>query len=329
MSKIKQDSQGRGPIAQKVLAEIERMQGRKVVDLSQFREGKLDAENLEKSMHTGKRMADRDPVYDVYVYAHNKISIFAEQLAELREVAKLTGAIADAQDEYMPSYPPMSPITNSYFTCWGFYDLTSGPKRETFGTVTIDLCRALGVNASLLTVFELLQKSRMGFYVHEEVSGKCVCLREFVTGREVKARPASGCLGETGQIWYARVLPDPFPELETGYPVVFATPYIILERTGGDIIRNALEKDWMDFFERNLPKVNMKDRVSAYEFFMKYGLSRQQMKYARPCMHYWNEYIVEGYVGHTNNMILLSGLPDIALSRPHSQESQDLEEDYV
>ncbi len=56
----------------------------------------------------------------------------------------------------------------------------------------------------------------------------------------------------------------------------------------------------------------MKDQRSAYEHLLKYGLSR----------HYWNEYVFEGYSNHRNDIILLVGFPDIALSRPHSEESQ-------
>ncbi len=52
----------------------------------------------------------------------------------------------------------------------------------------------------------------------------------------------------------------------------------------------------------------------AYEQLMKYGLSR----------HYWNEYIFESYVNHVKEAIFLAGIPDIALSRPHSRESSML-----
>lgn len=132
-------------------------------------------------------MAALDPVHAVYVYAQNKMSVLSEQLGELPELSKLVNAIADAQEEYIPSYPPMSPLTTSYFTCWKFFDLTAGIKRESFGTVIIDACRELGVDESLVTIFELMQDSRMGFYVHEGKSGNYVLLRELVTGTKIKA----------------------------------------------------------------------------------------------------------------------------------------------
>jgi hypothetical protein len=322
--KIKRGDQGCGPISQKVLAGIRKTRGSKVIDLSRFKEARLNAETLDKTVITEEKMAALDPVHAVYVYAQNKMSVFSEQLGELPELSKLANAIADAQDEYMPSYPPMSPLTTSYFTCWELFDLTTGIKRETFGAIIIDVCRTLGVDKSLITIFELMQGSRMGIYVHEGVSDKYVLLKEVVTGRRIKAISPAGYLGKAGQIWYARIMPEPFPEIGYGYSVVFTTPYIIEEMAGDYSLPHSTEWKWMDFFERNLSKINIKDPVAAYEFFMKYGLNRQQMTYPRPGMHYWNEYIFEGYVNHRDNMITLAGYPDIALSRPHSKESQTL-----
>ena len=119
-------------------------------------------------------------------------------------------------------------------------------------------------------------------------------------------------------------MPEPFPEIGYGYAVVFTTPYVTVEMTGNNGLNHSDERKWMEFFKRNLPKTNIKDQIAAYEFLMKYGLSRQQMNYRSPGMHFWNEYVFEGYVNHQDDMIMLAGYPDIALSRPHSKESQAL-----
>lgn len=324
MIKIEHGSQGRGPVSQKVLSAIGKARGRKVINLSQFKEARLDAERLDKTIITDKEMAALDPVHAVYAYAQNKMSVLVEQLGELPELSKHADSYAAAREEYMPSFPPVSPLTTSYFTCWGFFDLAMGIKRETFGTVIINVCRTLGVDKSLITMFELLQESRMGFYVHEGVSGKFVSLREIMTGRRMRAISPSGYMGEAGQKWYVRVLPEPFPELGYGYGVVFTTPYVTVEMAGRNRFPHSTEKKWIEFFERNLPKTNMKDPIAAYELFMKYGPGRQHAKYRRPGMHYWNEYVFEGYVNHRDDMIILAGYPDIPLSRPHSKESQEM-----
>ena len=40
-------------------------------------------------------------------------------------------AVAKAEDEYLPSGPPMSPLTSSYFWMWALYDLHIGKSTDT------------------------------------------------------------------------------------------------------------------------------------------------------------------------------------------------------
>ena len=307
MKKINRKKTVIGPISKKVINGLRKTAGKKVIDISAIREAKIYAENLEKTVITEKGLSELDPLHGVYVYAQNKLSVLIEQLAELPALTKLNNAYADAQDTYMPSGPPMSPLTASYFTCWGFFDLCVGVKKETFGTVVIDLCRFLKVDPGLITIFECMQKSRMGFYVHEGFSGRFVNLREIITQEKTKVIVPSGYLGKSDELWLARIMPEPFPELNYGYSVVFITPYVISEMKKDRFIF-ASEEKWEAFFERSREKTKIEDKKRSYEFLMKYGLDR----------YYWNEYIFEGYANHKADMIFLAGFPDIPLSRPHS-----------
>ncbi len=128
MGKLKRKSSGHGPISKKVLSGLRKTINRKVIDISELKNAKIHAENLEKSVITEKELAELDLLHGVYVYAQNKISVFVEQIAELPTLSKLTNAYSDAEDLYMPSGPPMSPLTTSYFSCWGFFDLCVGIK---------------------------------------------------------------------------------------------------------------------------------------------------------------------------------------------------------
>ena len=76
-----------------------------------------------------------DPVHAAYAFVQHITSRFAEgasHLAELKAYATIVGA---AEEEYMHSGPPMSPLTASFFTTWAFYDLRFD------GTDTIALCQ--------------------------------------------------------------------------------------------------------------------------------------------------------------------------------------------
>jgi len=312
MRKLERTRSRNNPISSKVLSGLRKTVNRKVIDISELRNARIDAENLEKSVITENELSKLDPLHGIYAYAQNKISVFVEQISALPALSKLTNAYTDAEDVYMPSGPPMSPLTNSYFSCWGFFDLCVGIKKETFGTVVIDICRFLGVDEGLIKVFECMQNSRMGFYIHEGVSEGFVHLRELITNKQMKVIVPSGYTGRQDEIWFARIMPEPFPELNCGYSIVFTTPYIILEMQNQRFISTS-EMSWDLFFARNLGKTKIEDRNRAYEFLMKFRLNR----------HYWNEYIFEGYVSHQDDMILLAGFPDIPLSRPHSKQNSE------
>jgi hypothetical protein len=312
MKKLKRKSVGHGPISQKVISALRKTINRKVIDISEWKNAKIHADNLEKSVITDKDLSELDPLHGVYAYAQNKLSVLVEQLDELPALSKLTNAYAHAEDLYLPSGPPFSPLTKSYFICWGFFDLCVGIKKESLGTVVIDVCRALNVDQTLITLFECMQNSRMGVYIHEGFCDGFVLLREFITQKQIQVIVPSGYSGESGQIWLTRIMTEPLPELSYGYSVVFITPYVISEMHNGRFVFSS-EKNWISFFERNLVKTKIKDTKEAYEFLMKFGLNR----------HYWNEYVFEGYVNHKDDMILLAGFPDISVSRPHSRENSE------
>ena len=56
----------------------------------------------------------------------------------------------------MPSGPPISPLTRSFFTAWAFYDLLIGAS-DTLGTCLIDankVARSSGMNGRINTVMQ-------------------------------------------------------------------------------------------------------------------------------------------------------------------------------
>ena len=309
MAKLKLNP-SRGPISKKVILSAQKTLKRKVIDISELRKAKIRAEDLEKTVISKEGLSKYDPLHAVYIYGQNKMSVFFEQIAELPELSKLTNAYIQAEDLYLPSGPPMSPLTTSYFTCWAYFDLCAGMKKESFATITIDLCKFFYVDDGLIRVFENMQNSRMGFYVHEGISGNFVSLRELITDKQIQVIVPSGYLGNPGEIWFTRIMPAPLEGF--GYSVVFTTPYVIGQGKGNEFYRVSNVKDWLTFFNRNLDKTGIKEKIPAYESFMKHGLER----------NYWNEYVFEAYVNHQYDMILLAGFPDIPLSKPHSKESQ-------
>jgi hypothetical protein len=300
---------GRGPIARKVIASAQHHLQQKVTNLSDWRDAKIRAEDFQKTIISHNKLTEYDPVHGLYIYGQNLLSVLIEQLCELPMLDKLADAYAQAEEEYMPSGPPMSPLTGSYFTCWGAFDLYAGPKRETFGTIGIDLYKFLNVDEGLITLFEKMQASRMGIYKHDGTVGGYVVLRELITNREIKDIPASGYFGNPGEIWFARLMPPPFENnTQFDYSIVFTTPYVFGKSGRRKEFIPFVENDWLDYFKRNLMWTKIGEKEPAYEYLMKYGLSR----------NYWNEYVFLSYRNHQHDMILLEGFPDVPSSLPHS-----------
>ena len=232
----------------------------KVVNLKDIIAGRAAAEELQRTVVTKERLAGFRPEHAVYVYAQNEVSVMSEQLTAVEEMAPFVDIVSKAEDLYMPSGPPMSPLTTSYFTCWAFFDACVEPTSETIGTTVLDVGAAFGMHAELLRLIRLMQESRMGLYAHEGTEASLVVLRELDTDAVCRAIVPSSHRGQRGELWYARLLPPP---ITGGFEhVVFTTPYVLLEP--------GLH-EWQAYFRRTLPDAPKRARLDAYERHMKYG----------------------------------------------------------
>jgi hypothetical protein len=280
-----------GPIASALLAALRTVRGARVVVIAAARAGRAQAEALDASLKSLEELADYHPAHALYIHTQQRVSVLIEQLSALPETAKLTRLLVDAEDEYVPSAPPMSPLTRSYFNCWGAFDAAAGIRRETFGTCILSVGRALGMAPEFLALVDAMQQSSMGVYVFDASNPDgTVSLRDLVSDQAIAAIAPSGWEGSRGELWLVRVLPAPAPGLPA---VAFTTPYIL---------RDAGEQAWRAYLARTL-KGAMTDPKKATTA-LKYGID-------------WSEYIFAGYAGHTSTAIFLTGLPDVPASLPH------------
>jgi hypothetical protein len=269
----------------------------KVVDLAAFREGNEFAAALQNSVVPPEMLKEMHPAHAIYAHVQNQISVMAEQLLQLPEMKVFAKIIGEAQEEYMPSWPPMSPISTSYFWCWSTFDATANAHRETLGSVTLRIAAEFGVHPKMLTLMQTFNDSRMGVYRVEGHRDARVQLLDLVTNKQC----LSVCefSGNAGELWFTRVLPPPLGG-HTGH-VVFTSPYVLISP-------NAT--GWTQYLDRIAAKDSARPRIEALERHLKWGTSRR----------YWPEFVFEGYVNHQPGAIFLEGLPDVPESRPHSPE---------
>ncbi len=209
-------------------------------------------------------------------------------------------AAGEAEDTYMPSYPPMSPVTTSHFAMWSLFDVQFGQSRETIGTCFLRIAELAEMPVELRTTVATLQASRLGIHVHCGHEGRFVRLREIGTETAVLCLVPAGYRGDVGEVWLARLLP-PATAL-FGYHVVATTPYIV---------RGGAEAQWLAYLERERQRVGSKipmRRMDATSYIMKHG----------PSANHWNEYILCAYAGHCKEAVFLAGIPDIKESLSHA-----------
>ena len=236
-----------------------------------------------------------DPLHAAYVRAQNLTSVFAEGISPLPEMEPYYDAAASAEDEFMPSGPPMSPLTGSYFTTWAFFDLRFGRDFETIGTILLDLSEYAGLSPTQYAVVREFQQSRMGIYEHDGAGGARVRLRELLTDDEFTCVVPAGHIGRKGELWYVRLCP-PLPGYD--YHIAFTTPYLL---------RGASKADWIAYLGRSLDKTAGDETKKKLFHLMKFGLHPNG----------WPEFVLQAYAGHETSAIYLTGLPDQPQTLPH------------
>lgn len=261
---------------------------------------------LPADMPSPQELAEQgyDPQHVLYIAAQNFASLFGESACELEEFEPYAEAAEQAEDEYMPSSPPMSPITSSFFYTWSLFDLRFGVDQETVGSCLLELMRSMEAPEDMLAVLEKYCNSRMGIYEHlGEQAGK-VRLRELVTGDEIRCHSTSGYRGKKNELWYVRLCPPVNDEFD--YHVAVTTPYVLTESSA---------EDWTAFLTKHL--IAAEDKRQALHDLLKFGSDSV----------HWMEFVFQAYHHYQFDAIFLAGIPDVAVSLPHSPVHDESEDD--
>ncbi len=256
------------------------------------RPGRADMPSIEKFIEEGL-----DPIHAVYAFVQHIVSHFSEGVSQLPEMRKFVKLVTKAEDEYLPSGPPMSPLTGSYFTCWAFFDLQFGGT-DTLANCLVEANEVVCMNPDQLDALQTMAESRMGIYEHVGMDGEHVRLKELITDDEIVCHSTSGYRGNKGELWYVRLLPPLLPEM-ANYHIAFTTPYVLTEATKGD---------WTQFLGRSILGFKGTDQRKALHRFLKHG----------PDTNFWKEFVCKAYHHHQSDAIFLAGIPDLKATLPHA-----------
>lgn len=274
---------------------LHRKFGRTAADLGapvRGRAGRPDMPGIERFIEQGL-----DPIHAAYAFVQHITSHFSEGVSQFPEMRRFARIVIEAEDAYLPSGPPLSPLTTSYFTCWALFDLEF-EGTDTLAGCYIEVGEEMGLSPDQLDALRKLAGSRMGVYEQVGRRGGHVRLAELITGDEFDCHCPSGHLGKKGELWYVRLLPPLLPEV-ANYHIAFTTPYVLVRATKGE---------WTQFLQRSILGSDGSDRRQALHRLLKHG----------PDPNFWNEFVLRGYLGHRHESILLAGIPDLEATLPHA-----------
>ena len=257
-------------------------------------DARLGDGRLRELMTTGY-----DPAHAALIYAQNFASFLSEEMSPMKELHQYARIVGKAEDDYQPGFPPLSPVTTSYFTTWAFFDVLFGQSHETIGTCLLRLAREMPFPGWLVDAISAMQQYRMGFYEHDGLEDRFVRLREIEGDRVKLCHIPSGYKGAEGQIWFGRLV-RPMNDL-VDYHVFFTTPYIMIETTEAAIAA-YLKREITRLGGKRLPRA-----MDGRDFVLKHG----------PSPNHWNEYIFCAYRNHRDDAVFITGIPDDPESLPH------------
>jgi hypothetical protein len=239
-----------------------------------------------------------DPIHAVYVFMQNLTSHFGEIVSGLPEMDAWGSVVGDAEDEYLPSGPPISPLTGSYFWTWALYDLRIDKSTDTLASCQIAANDVIWMNPNQLDAAKKMAASRMGIYEHVGMEGPHIRLRELITDDQFLCHCSSGYLGQKGELWYVRLLPPLEPQLAQ-YWIAMTTPYILID---------VSKADWIDFLKRTMLQCEGSDDRTRLYNLLKFGLEP----------NYWNEFVFKSYHHFQQDAVFLTGIPDMKATLPHA-----------
>jgi hypothetical protein len=289
--------------AQKLAATMRRSLRPGVVKLRDFVQRRHAARKQWAEIKSVKSMvaAGYDPLHAAYVYAQNYLSVFGELAGRLSEFESYRTVVAEAEETYVPGWPPMSPVSVSFFTSWALLDLPCGEANDTICSCALEIGRAFGMSDDLALTLEVMGESAMGIYEHLGGHDGVVGLRDIVDGQTYPCIIPSHYTGRPGELWYVRLLPP--LNASFNYGVAFTSPYVLLETT---------KADWLAFFDRQ-----ERDLVQAAAVDDPLMRRRAILKQG-PEANYWNEYVFLAYHDAQDGVIAVCGIPDIPASLPHA-----------
>ncbi|MEQ9411535.1 MAG: SEC-C metal-binding domain-containing protein [Fuerstiella sp.] len=275
---------------QKVLQDAARQN-----DDSEFDETPFTIPDLEPLLSRG---VNRQTA--MYLVVWGQLAGLETVLEESDAVSTLRHAVEVARGEDDPEDLPDSPICDTVSTLWALCDLRTGPGQRSAGEMILELLKNHGATPRFLKACDALVDSRLGIYeeIGEVVTdeGNFLNVRELVTQRELLVYTVTGYRGSPGDLRLTRLGP-PLTDDSAVYTEL-TTPAALEDVT---VVR------WTRYLEEVMPaSVPRADGTVSTE-----TQDRLASVFKNdPGAMAWLQFIWQGYHGHQDDVIFLSGIPN-------------------
>lgn len=285
-----------GDLSKKLIKVFEQLEVPDIINLPDIQRAKEFLDELNNKLSTRFDNREYDPSHKMYMLLQNLLSYFAEEVCDIEGFESYYNTMIHLEESLMPSFPPMSPITSSYFTFWSFCDYQFGVDKETIVSIFYDIGKWQKTEGLYLKALEELSNSFVGFYEYKGQENDLLLLRRIDQVENRYCICPSGYKGNIGEIIYCRLVKN----LDSiyDYDIMLTTPYVIL---------NYGKKDWDQFFQRQIKASEGGIQKERRYRFLKH----------HPDYSYWHDYIIDGFVNYQEDRIYLTGIPDIKGSKPH------------
>ncbi|NQV25856.1 MAG: hypothetical protein HQ518_15970, partial [Rhodopirellula sp.] len=248
-----------------------------------------------------------DPQFVLYSTVQVQLLTMAAMLEQSGIVDEYHEILESALDTYMPGFPPMSPVTDSFFHSWALCDLTFGDDGDNIGRIATDMIAEMGMPTELKDLCGKLLNSRMGIYETIDIDCDLIVVRELVTGHELLVDVPTGYFGAEGELRFVRLGPPAVHDAE--YFTELTTPYILEGRSAAE---------WSSYLKSVMPDSVVSDDGSPSTLIE----DRLASVFKEDCGEMpWMEFVFQGYRGYEEDVIYLTGIPNEPASLPHSDST--------
>lgn len=134
------------------------------------------------------KFVGNNPCHTLYASAQNVVPLMADLISVLKEAKGYVRIVGNAEEEYVPSGPPMSSLTVNYFTMCALFGGRFGSSRETTKSCIPRLAPEFDCTSWLIGVIGRKKRSRIGFFVLCGCDGRGFRCARSARGRWYPAR---------------------------------------------------------------------------------------------------------------------------------------------